>query len=462
MVVAKLRMIDWLAPTVASALFAFGLSFVHWALFNTMPDAVSAMQTFHALVRDGFSGVNSLEQVPVFSVHLWFAGLVALPFFKVAPSYLTLVGVQAVILSASVPAAGRLALHLGKTKEQSLRWMWIWAVNPLVIGSHCGWGEGWQPLILAIPGLMWALEFAMRGSWTGVWMCATWAILAREDASLVVFGLGLWLVFARNGKWHGIAMAVVSAGWFLFSTQYLLPTWSNGDWNVLEKAWPSMENGHRSVYSQLVAAPWTLLRNAIQPASFVAAGFLYVVWGRFGRKATIHLLPVVLWFALMLIVEAWVSRNPFLHYLAPSYPFLFLAALSDPACERRILSGLFIGFAGFFVWEGRLLQNAWKGADLRGLACLEESLPRTASMAIYSPRGATRFAWGQDLRWLDSASTGQQVVVVEDSRKNPGWWSSTELAGFETSVAASGGHLVMDRPGLRAWTTLPLAPVPCK
>lgn len=459
---AKLGVRDWLAPTVASALFAFGLSFVHWALFNTMPDAVSAMQTFHVLLREGFSGVNSLEQVPVFSVHLWFTGLVALPFFSVAPSYLTLVAVQAVILSISVPAAGRLALHFGKTKEQSKRWMWIWALNPLVIGSHCGWGEGWQPLILAIPALMWALQFALARSWTGLWACAAWAVLAREDVALIVLGLGLWLAFARGDKKRGIVVAVVSGIWFLFATLYLLPRWSGGNWNVLEKAWPSMNGGQGSFYSRLVAAPLTLIRNAIQPASLVAVGFLYVVWGRFGRKAAIHLLPVVPWFALMLIVEAWVSRNPFLHYMAPLYPFLYLAALSDPRSERRILAGVLIGFVGFIVWEGRLLQNALNAADLRGLTCLEKGLPRTASMAIYSPRGATRFAWGQDLRWLDSMSTSQQVVVVEDSRKNPGWWSPTELAGFEASVAASGAHLVMDRPGLRAWTTLPLAPIPCQ
>jgi hypothetical protein len=458
----SLKVGDWILPAVSTFVVAWLVSFLHWSLFNTMPDAVSAMQSFHALGQDGWRGLNSLEDVPVFGVHLWFGGLVALPIFHWLPSYLTLVAVQACALAFAVPAAGWLAILHGKSPSQSRRWMWLWAVHPMLIGAHCGWGEGWQPLLLAVPALMWALVFAFERRWMPFFVASVVAMACREDVAIVVAGLGVWLIVVRNEKGRGVLLVAMALVWYAMAVRVVLPLSTGGSWNVLEKAFPSVARQSSAGGGWMAIWASALAKNILQPATFAAIGFLYLVWGRIGRKAAIHLIPVSLWVLAMSAVEMWATRNPYLHYLAPTIPFLFLSALNEPDVKKRLLVGLALAFAGFAVWQGRLVWNGVEGADFDAMTCIERNIPATARTAILSPRGATRYARGQELKWLDTATAKFEVLIVDETRKFPGRWSPSEVAGFERMASESGAHLILNRPGIRLWSRTDSVQLDCR
>ena len=438
------------APTFACFAFAFGLSMVHWSLFNTMPDAASAMQSFHGIVRHGLAAGNSLEGVPVFAVHLWFLPLIAVPFFFLFPAYPTLVAVQAFVLALSVPAAHRLALSTGMTSRKATVWTWFWALNPLVLGPHCGWGEGYQPLIFAVTPILWALVFAREAKWYRFFACIVLALACREDVALTTMGIGIWAWWPMGNRKAGAAAIGLSLVWGALAIFFLLPHLGGGSWNVLEKAFPSQQ-----VSTSLWSTIGRGLKNVFQPATFGYLAFVYVAWGGFTKKSGPHLLAAIPLCAALFLVESWVTRNPFLHYAATLSPIFYHAALleSQPSnlFRWRWRLGWLVAICGLLLWQGRLLYHGIDGADRKSLVCLEAKIPRDSSLALYSPRGASRFAWGQDLTWMDPTHPPAEFTLIETGRKTPGWWSPEELASMEARLAKAGAAVVYQTPKVRLW-----------
>ena len=438
------------APVLACFACAFGISMVHWSLFNTMPDAASAMQTFHGIVNHGLGARNSLEGVPVFAVHLWFLPLLAVPIFALFPTYPTLVAVQAIVLALSVPAARRLALSTGMSDGNANRWTWFWALHPLVLGPHCGWGEGYQPLIFAVTPILWSLVFAREEKWTAFLACLALALACREDVALTTLGIGIWAWWTMGNRKAGASAIALSLAWATVATFLILPHLGGGSWNVLDKAFPShhLATSWRSTLAQGS-------RNFFQPSSFGFLLIVYLAWGGFTRKSGHHLLAVLPLCAALFLVEAWITRNPFLHYAAPLSPLFFHAALLEARPSghfgwRWRLGWLAAVFA-LFAWQGRLLYHGINGADRKSLTCLESKIPRDRSLSLFSPRGATRFAWGQDLTWMDPDIPPADFTLIETGRKTPGWWNPTELAAMEVNLAAKGASIVYQAPTVRLW-----------
>jgi uncharacterized membrane protein len=441
---------DWLFPAFACFACAFGLSFIQWWFFNTMVDAASAMQSFHAILQHGLAAKNSMESVPVFGVHLWFLPLVVLPFFALFPAYPTLAAVQAIVLALSVPAAFRLAISTGLSSRNARHWTWFWALHPLVIGPSCGLAEGYQPLIFAVTPLLWSLVFARESKWGRFGLCLILALACREDISLTTLGIGIWVFWALGHRRVGTAVIVLSLGWGVLSTFAILPHLVEGTWNVWAKAFPPSP-GTGTAVGTLEQG----LGNFFQVATFGYLAFVYVAWGGFTKKSASLLVATIPLCLVLFLVRSWATRSPFLHYAATLAPIFFLAALleSGPGGvlgKRRKLGWLFAAVC-LAVWQGRLLYHGIDGADRKSLVCLEAKIPRDSSLALYSPRGASRFAWGQDLTWMDPTHPPAEFTLIETGRKTPGWWTSEELAGMEDQLAKAGAAVVYQTPKVRLW-----------
>ncbi|HXP89461.1 MAG TPA: DUF2079 domain-containing protein [Fibrobacteria bacterium] len=435
----------WRLPALACFIVAFGLSMVHWELFNTMPDAASAMQTFHGILQHGLGSTNSLEKVPVFGVHLWFVPLVALPLFAVAPVYPTLVAAQAFVLALSVPAAHRLALNTGMSARNANRWTWFWALHPLVLGPHCGLGEGYQPTIFAITPILWSLALAREGKWRGFLACLCLAMACREEVAITTFGIGFWVWWTLGKRKIGWIAMAMSLTWAAVAAFFILSHTGNGQGSFMEKAQASI---------QLASHPaWGPVFFRIP--FFCYLGFIYLVWGGFTRKSLPHLVAAIPLLLVLFLEENWGTCNPFYHYLATLSPIFFLAALLESGPEhvlgRRWQLCWLFGIVCLGLWQGRLIHQGLHGADRKSLVCLESKIPRDKSLALYSPRGAAHFAWGQDLTWMDPTHPIAEFTLIETGRKTPGWWSPQERAGMEDQLAKAGAVMVYRTPKVRLW-----------
>jgi hypothetical protein len=436
----------WWLPALASFWCAFCLSMVHWWLFNTMPDAASAMQTFHGILQHGLGATNSLERVPVFGVHLWLLPLVALPLFAIAPVYPALVATQAFVLALSVPAAHRLALSVGKSPVAARRWTWFWALNPLLLGPHCGMGEGYQPAIFAVTPLLWSFALAREQKWKGFVGCLLLAMACREEVAITTFGIGIWVYWILARRKVGAAAMAASIAWAMISIFVILPHFANGEGSFGEKALSSLQlASHANAGLSLFRIPF-----------FCYLGFVYLAWGGFTSKGFPHLIAALPLVCVLFLEANWGTCNPFYHYAAPLSPVFFHAALVESGPEeafgRRWRWGWLFAVACFGLWQGKLLHHGIHGADRKSLVCLESKIPRDRSLSLFSPRGAAHFAWGQNLTWLDPPHPPSDFTLVETGRVLPASWTdSSDLRKVEANLTAKGASIVYQAPTVRLW-----------
>lgn len=436
---------EWL-PTSTCFACAFCLSMVHWWLFNTMPDAASAVQSFFAVLHHGIGASNSLENVPVFGVHLWIAPLVALPFFALVPAYPVLVAVQAAVLALSVPAARRLALSTGMSHHHARQWTWFWAMNPMLLGQHCGLGEGYQPTIFAVTPILWSLASAREGRWKSFLAFLALALACREEVALTTLGIGIWVYWGLGNRRMGTIAILASLAWGTIAAALILPHMAAGHGSFVEKTISSLasSSGRQSVPVFLRIPFLSLL------------GFLYLAWGGFTTKGARLLVVTIPLLSTMFLEANWGTCNPFFHYTATLSPIFFLAALLESGPSgvfgKRWKLGWIFAAACLAVWQGRLLYHGIHGSDRESLTCLESKIPRHSSLALYSPRGASRFAWGQDLIWMDPANPPAEFTLVETGRKLPLAWTDTaELRQVESGLKSRGAHLAYEAPTVRLW-----------
>jgi uncharacterized membrane protein len=439
------------APTFACFASAFGLSMLHWSLFNNMIDAASATQTFHGILQHGLGARNSLEELPVFGVHLWILPfLLAMPVFWIFHTYPSLVAVQAIVLALSVPAAYRLALSMGASGRDARRWTWLWALHPMVLGPNCSWGEGYQPMVFAVTPILWSLAMVRESKWGWFLAFLALALACREDVALATFGIGIWVFWVVGNRKAGSAAIILSLAW-AFLAVLVLPHLAGGSWGVWKKAFPLLNDS---------STPWRMLtqgtRNIFQLSNLGYLVFVYLAWGGFTRKSALHLVSAVPLCGALFLVELWVIKHPFMYYAAPLSPIFFHAALVESHGRSpfgwRWRTGWLLSALSLCAWQGRLLHNGIHGLDRKSLTCMEAKIPRDRSLALYSPRGAARFAWGQDLIWFDPDYPASEFTLVETGRKTAGRWTDAELEGMESSLMSRGARVVYRAPGVRLWS----------
>jgi uncharacterized membrane protein len=390
---------------------------------------------------------NSLEGVPVLSIHLWIAPLFAVfPFFALFPAYPTLMAVQASVLALSVPGAYRLALSTGVSSRNALRWTWFWALHPLVLGPCCGMGEGYQPTIFAITPILWSMTFAREERWKAFYACVFVALACREEVALATLGIGIWVHWVLGKRGQGTTTILISLAWGTVVGLVILPHAATGGEPLMKDVFEFLRMPNEG--------PPGLVFLRIPFLCFL--GFVYAAWGGFTTKGARHLVAAIPMLFALFLVANWGTCNPFYHYAASLSPIFFQAALVESRPEgivgKRWLFGWIFAAVCLAAWQGKLLHRGLHGADRRSLACLESKIPQDSSLALYSPRGASRFAWGQDLTWMDPSHPLSEFTLIETGRKLPDAWTDTaDLREMEAELMAKGAHLIYQAPTVRLW-----------
>ena len=159
------------------------------------------------------------------------------------------------------------------------------------------------------------------------------ALSTKEDISLYVCMIGLYLLLLRRRWWEGSILLVVGLVWFYLTFQVIIPAYRTGGGQSIYAAWfETLGNTPLEIALSPFTRPDKMLALIFRPGSLPALGMLTI---------PLLLLPLFgLPFLLMAtpgLAFAFLSQNPTLrqletwHYAAPLLPFVMLAVIDGMA-----------------------------------------------------------------------------------------------------------------------------------
>jgi uncharacterized membrane protein len=166
------------------------------------------------------------------------------------------------------------------------------------------------------------------------------ALSTKEDISLHVFMVGLYLLGLRRRWWEGSLLVIVGLAWFYLMFQVIIPAFRTGGGHSIYAAWfETLGQTPLEIAMSPITAPDKVLALIFRPGSLPALGMITVPQA---------LLP---WAGLPLLVLAapslaftLLSQNPTLrqletwHYAAPMLAFIMLAAIDGLARLSYLIS----------------------------------------------------------------------------------------------------------------------------
>ncbi len=172
------------------------------------------------------NSVVSLEDGVIPTVHFLHLGqhfvldfLLWLPFYAIAPHPVTLIVLQVGLITL----AGLLLYALARHYLQPHLSLWImgsyYAAIAVISPTVANFYEQCQIPLLAF-ALLLALE---KQRWIWFWLCALLVLGIREDAGILLFGVGVYLLLSRRHPWVGLAVCLISFSYVAIVTNAIMP-----------------------------------------------------------------------------------------------------------------------------------------------------------------------------------------------------------------------------------------------
>ena len=144
------------------------------------------------------------------------------PIYALFPHPATLVVFQ----SAFVTIAGLVLYVLAR---QYLQPAHAWMIAASFYGSMTVIGPTLSNYhdLSVIPMFLFTLLLAMEKRWWWLfWLMAVFTVLARQDAGITLFGIGLYLILSRRYPWAGAGLCGLGLGYVLLASNVFMPMFS--------------------------------------------------------------------------------------------------------------------------------------------------------------------------------------------------------------------------------------------
>ena len=260
------------------------------------------------------------------------------PFWLLAPTPLTLIGVQIVACaSGALPV-----LWLGRKHLRSETSAGVFALAYLAY-PWLAWTalDAMHPVTLAIPFFLYAIWFLDSDRLMAFGLCAALAMATGELMGLPIAALGLWYWRAHGRPRAGLATAGAGLAWTITSVKVVFPALSGA------------ESRFYSYYDSVGGSPEGVVRTAFtEPGAIVAAltsrdDLVYMLALSLPLAASFVLAPALAAAALPQLAANGLSSldgsvEPRAHYIAAIVPFLVAAGIFGAARlpERARLSAV--------------------------------------------------------------------------------------------------------------------------
>lgn len=184
---------------------------------------------------------------------------------------------------------------------------------------------------LMVAPMLAALYCARRERYGWMWFWALLVIGTKEEMSLLVFMLALWLIVFRRKWGHGLALAAVSLAWFGVATLVIVPYYAQfkygvGEWVYVQR-FSELGDSPQSVMWSLLSDPALAWEIVSEPARIqYLVGLLASAGAILPLLAPEVLLLSLPYLAANLLSDYEAMYSGVYHYSAPVVPFVVAAA----------------------------------------------------------------------------------------------------------------------------------------
>jgi uncharacterized membrane protein len=146
-----------------------------------------------------------------------------LPFYALHPAPETLVVLQVCLMTAGGLVLYALSRHYHPPTLSLLITAGYFGANAVIGPTFANFYEQCQIPLFAF-GLLLALE---KQRWGIFWLMATLVLGIREDAGMILFGVGLYMLFSQRFPRSGMALCLVSFAYVVIVTNFITPQFSD-------------------------------------------------------------------------------------------------------------------------------------------------------------------------------------------------------------------------------------------
>ena len=317
-----------------SSLVLFFFSSLRLVLFRAGNDLAFFDQLVY-LLSQGKTPVSSLlEGVHIIGDH---GAIIFYPlalFYVIYPSVYWLLAVQAIALTAgAIPlyALGRASgLGVGYSRAVAL----CYVLYPAIFNIN--FYTEFRPEAIAVPALVWAVWAARkRASWQFA-IAITLTLSCKENLSLTVIGLGVWLLFFERRWIYGCWSIFGGVAWFVFAAGYLIPTFRGGHQMAGTWHYESLGTSMSEIALNILTHPQIFIIRAFlsDRLFYYLLLVLPILLGLHWRKIT-AIVPALPMLGLNILADFPRQRDLIHQYALPIIPFLFVWLIASLVYLQR-------------------------------------------------------------------------------------------------------------------------------
>jgi uncharacterized membrane protein len=333
---------------LAAGVVAYMGFYLTWALhnynhFGTFGFDLGIHDQAVWLLSRGHSPFITISGANYFGDHLSFIMLAVVPLYWLFPSAQVLLVLQALALGLAAVPAFLIAREKLRSERLAGVIAWAYLLNPYV-----GWInlDQFHPDAFEVPLVFLAFWFAVRRRWRGFFVTIVLMMLVKEDAPLLVLGLGVWVALLYDRR-VGIRSTALGALWLFVNFKFLLPVLS-GTGSLAEYVSTHTSRipfgGLVGFLRTLVTKPWRVVSYAFGSGRplyylqvFAPVGFL--PWLSPSTLAAV-ILPLV----ANGLSTFWYQHSLHYHYGTLVAPSLMVAAIFGIARGSPRLRWRMVGF----------------------------------------------------------------------------------------------------------------------
>jgi len=370
-------------------------------------------------------------------------------FYRIYPDVHWLFIVQAIALTIGGFPIYYLALQSGVDRDRAITIVFTYLLYPLILNKSL---FDFHPDAIAVPGFLFAI-LAARSNRLILFSIAIALILSCKSVlSLTVIAMGLWLIFCESKRIYGLLSISMGLGWFIISTQSIIPMFLGNDMGGVTAAVASrysyLGNSFVEIISNILTKPDLVISKvfSLDTLEYIFYLILPVGWG-LSPKHLFPLISIIPVLAMNILSTVAIQRNLVHHYALPILPFLFLAIIDTVAKDRHLLKtrrNILIWSAIAFILLGKVgyLGSYFATWDTQQATTTAVSKIKDTGALLVTGEIAPHLTHRPIVKLAFDAAKSidlQQFKYILLNQKHPGWNSSIETIEKLRSRAKESG-----------------------
>jgi uncharacterized membrane protein len=354
-------------------------------------------------------------------------------FYRIYPDVHWLFAIQAIALTIAAFPLYYLSLQSGLNRYHATTIVFSYLLYPLILNKSL---FDFHSEVIALPGFLFAV-LAARTNKIFLFCAAILVILScKAVLSLTVVSMGLWLIFFENKRRYGAIALFAGLAWFIFSTQFIIPTFSGSEVAAVSR-YNYLGSSVIEIIKNILTKPYLLLNKvfSVDTLEYLFFITLPIIWG-LSPKYLAPLLSAIPMLLMNILSTAATQRNLVHQYSLPILPFLFIVVISTVANDKNWLKTrkniLIWSTVSFILFSkiGYFWSTYLSSLDTNQATTVAISKIRDADAILTTGEIASHLTHRPVVKLTFN---GTELIKLEDfkyillNQRHPGWNSSIEV-----------------------------------